>query len=299
MLSGQAIEITDISHAFQTNGLCHIHMARLDKLDPVISGNKIFKLHYFLKLAGEKGIRNILTFGGAFSNHLAAASQACHDEGLELTAVIRGEEPEQKSHTLLTCEQLGMKTIFVSREEYTRLTKDADPLGPVIAEDRLIIPEGGYHQLGMHGAGEIIKYTNGENYSHICLPVGTATTMAGILFSSRPPTKIIGISVLKGPSDIPQRLEDLGLAEKKFRADILEGYHFGGYAKGKPELYAFMNDFFKETGIPTDFVYTGKMMYAVRDLIAQEYFPAGSKVLCLHTGGLQGNASLPTGTLNF
>lgn len=299
MLSGQPIAITDISHALQNGGRCEIHMARLDKLHPVISGNKIFKLHHFISLAREKGICRILTYGGAFSNHLAAAAQACHDAGLELTAIIRGEEPKQKSHTLMACEKLGMKLIFVSRDEYTRLTNKTNPQDPVIAEDQLIIPEGGYHRLGMQGTGEIIKYTNGENYSHFCLPVGTATTLAGILYASGPSTRVIGISVLKGSSDIPQRLEALGLIEKMVRADITEGYHFGGYAKGKPELFAFMNDFFKETGIPTDFVYTGKMMYAVRDLIAQGYFPAGSKVLCLHTGGLQGNVSLPTGTLNF
>ena len=268
-------------------------------LHPVISGNKIFKLYYFIKLAREKGIRNIMTYGGAFSNHLVAAAQACHDEGLQLTAIIRGEEPEQKSHTLLACEKLGMNSIFVSREEYARQTRDADPLGPIISENQLIIPEGGYHQLGMQGAGEIIKALNAENYSHICMAVGTATTMAGILSASHQSTKVIGISVLKGPSDIPQRLEVLGLSDKINRTDIIEGYHFGGYAKGKPELFTFMNDFFEKTGIPTDFVYTGKMMYAVSELKTKRYFPEESKILCLHTGGLQGNASLPAGTLNF
>jgi 1-aminocyclopropane-1-carboxylate deaminase len=299
MLSGQAIEITNISHTIQTGSRIEIHMARLDRLHPMVSGNKIFKLHYFLKLAHENKIRNILTFGGAFSNHLAAAAWACREEGFELTAIIRGEEPKHKSHTLKTCDSFGMKSVFVSREEYARLTSATDPQSSVIEDDRLIIPEGGYHMLGMQGAGEILTYIGADKYTHICLPVGSATTLGGILSTSGPSTNIMGISVLKGPSDITQRLAALGLAQKTDRLDLIEGYHFGGYAKTEPELFTFMNQFFHETGIPTDFVYTGKMVCAVKDLFAKNYFPPGSNILCLHTGGLQGNASLPPGTLNF
>lgn len=289
------IQVADISKAMGHE----VHIARLDRLHPVISGNKIFKLKYFIIKAKEEGISRLLTYGGPYSNHLAAAAFACREAGLELTAIIRGEEPPVKSHTLAACESYGMKCHYLQRKEYAEITKGMDPQGALIVNDQLVIPEGGYHLLGMKGASEISDAVNAPSYTHVCLASGTATTLAGMLASSKPGMSVMAVNVLKGESDIRLRLEALGIGDEIRRLQITEGYHFGGYASHHRTLFEFMNAFHNETGIPTDFVYTGRLLFAVKDLITLNRFPPGSRLLCLHTGGLQGNASLPEGTLHF
>ena len=276
-----------------------VAVARLDKIHLVVSGNKLFKLHYFLQESLQNNCRPVLTFGGAWSNHLAATAYACKMNNIPSTGIVRGEKPLALSHTLRQCEANGMQLKFISREEYNK--KDsADFIKDIKKQsgDCIIIPEGGYHPTGALGAALIMNKLKDKNPTHICTAIGTATTAAGLLMNADAGTTIIGVPVLKGMNDIEERISWLsGKHYNNFT--IFDEYHFGGYAKKTIELIQFMNEFYKQYNIPTDFVYTGKMMYVVIDKIRSGYFAEGSKIICLHTGGLQGNNSLPASTLVF
>ena len=269
-----------------------ISMLRLDRIHPHISGNKLFKLQFFLEEALNSNHRTILTFGGAYSNHLAATAYAAKVLGLHCIGIVRGERPPQLCDTLLFCEKQGMKLEFISREEY----KEIAPLqeNELLKEkygDHILIPEGGFSKKGMMGACEIADYYAGNNYSHICVAIGTATTLAGILKESTKETTILGFPALKGLADVSERLHTLGVNDP-LNLSVIDAYHFGGFGKRTSELIAFMNQFYAENRIPLDVVYTGKMMFGVQDLLEKKYFPAGADILCIHTGGLQGNSSI-------
>lgn len=277
-----------------------VAVLRLDKIHPVVSGNKLFKLHYFLQEALQRSPKKILTFGGAYSNHLVATAFACREYGIACTGIVRGERPPHLSHTLQQCLEYGMELHFISREEYAA-KESAATVSTLIADmsNAVIIPEGGYHTLGADGAALIGKLIP-EHFTHICTAAGTATTLAGLLKSAAPHQQVIGVPVLKGLNDMEERLAFmLGNDFNKKQLQIFNQYHFGGYARHTPELFSFMNKLWLQHGLPTDFVYTAKLFYAVDDLIKAGYFTAGSRILYLHTGGLQGNNSLKPGTLLF
>lgn len=276
-----------------------VSMLRLDTIHPVVSGNKIFKLYYFLEEAKNSGHKQVITFGGAYSNHLAATAYACKTAGLKCIGFVRGEKPKNLSHTLLFCLQNEMQLEFISRASYKKIN-EAEFLKALTKKygPHTLIPEGGFSQKGSNGAKLICNYFSSKNFSHLCCAVGTATTLAGLINGSKNETEIIGFGVLKNLNDIDARLKELKVeAQKKYSFN--GDYHFGGYAKKTTDLIAFMNTFYKDNKIPLDFVYTGKMMFGVYDLIEKDYFETNSNILCLHTGGLQGNESLPEGTLNF
>ena len=270
---------------------------RLDKIHPIVSGNKLFKLHYFLEEAITSSKPGILTFGGAYSNHLVATAFICKINNLKCVGIVRGERPLVLSHTLQNCIDYGMDLHFISREEYNK-KEDDDFLGNLSKkwENYLMIPEGGYHPKGAAGAALITKFI-AKDTTHICTAIGTATTFAGLIEGAGEDQQIIGIPVLKGLTDMNKKIAYLTKSNHAFQ--LLDEYHFGGYAKKTPELINFMNDIFSRYNLPTDFVYTAKMMFAIFDAIEKGYFKSGSKITCLHTGGLQGNYSLPKGTLQF
>lgn len=274
-----------------------LSVLRLDKVHPVVSGNKLFKLHYFLEDALAFSRPGILTFGGAWSNHLIATAFACKSCGLKSIGLIRGEQPAILSATLQACREYGMQLHFLSRDLYN--SKDeVNFLGQFPAEwkNYILVPEGGYHPKGAAGASLIIQWIP-ENTTHLCTALGTATTFAGLLSCVKKLQQVIGVPVLKGMTDIDDRLTYL--TGEKNEVVLLNDYHFGGYAKKTPALLQFMNLFYQQNNIPTDFVYTAKMMYGILEQVEAGLFPPGSKIVCLHTGGLQGNASLPEGTLIF
>jgi 1-aminocyclopropane-1-carboxylate deaminase len=276
-----------------------LSVLRLDQIHPVISGNKFFKLFYFLQEAKNSTHKRIITFGGAYSNHLAATAFACRQNNLECIGMVRGEKPKVFSPTLLFCLENGMKLSFLSRESYKHKTEKLF-LHDLIKKhgEHILIPEGGFAVKGAKGAGLINRLYNGNDYTHVCLPVGTATTFAGMVNENKTQTEIIGFSVLKNMRDLDKRFEELEVnANSKY--SFITDYHFGGYAKKTNELIHFMNDFYYHHTIPLDFVYTGKMMFGICDLIRKNHFPKGSKLLAIHTGGLQGNNSLEKGTLIF
>lgn len=277
-----------------------LSVLRLDMIHPVISGNKIFKLHYFIEAAKAAQHKCIITFGGAYSNHLAATAYACKRCGIKCIGIVRGEKPAALSHTLQFCMQQEMELQFVTRQQYTN--KEIEPLLQHLQDTHggcTIIPEGGYGPAGAEGAALIHTLIKPHSCTHICTAVGTATTAAGILSGCTTET-VVCVPVLKGMTDIEDRIAHCSNGPvKNNQLQILSNYHFGGYAKKTPELIAFMNDVWQQHQLPTDFVYTAKMMYAVIDKIKQGWFAPGSNILCLHTGGLQGNLSLPKATLLY
>ena len=278
---------------FGNNNL-EIFMLRLDEIHPVISGNKLFKLTYFLEEVKKSIHKKVVTFGGAYSNHLAATAFACKELKIKSIGIIRGDKPKELSPTLLFCLENEMQLEFIERESYRKINqKDfIEELKNKYGE-HILIPEGGFSEQGKEGAGLITQYFTDKDFTHVCLPVGTATTFAGLVHSNEIETKIMGFAVLKNFNDIEKRFAELKVdPEKKYV--FFNDYHFGGYAKKTDELIAFMTEFYKENKIRLDFVYTAKMMFGVRELIQKNYFPHNSKILCIHTGGLQGNNSLAT-----
>ena len=265
---------------------------RTDKIHPVVSGNKWFKLKLYIQEALEKGHKTIVTAGGAYSNHIVATAFACMHHRLKSVGFIRGEMPASLSHTLIHAKNYGMELHFMSRKDY----KDqAFPPG-FDSAGNYFIREGGYGAIGAAGMATL-KYDHAA-FTHVCCAVGTGTMMAGLINSKNPTTKLSGISVLKNNYQLKEDVLNL-LEDKSHPVDIVHDYHFGGYAKYSPQLINFMNHLYFETGIPTDFVYSGKLFYAVNDLIEKDHFNSGSKILIIHCGGLQGNLSLPKGTLIF
>nr|WP_294934430.1 pyridoxal-phosphate dependent enzyme [uncultured Flavobacterium sp.] len=264
-----------------------LFIKREDLLFPGMSGNKYRKLKYNLQQARSKGFSKLLTFGGAFSNHIAAVAVAGREFGFETIGVIRGEELQDKFHenpTLSTAWKNGMKFDFVSRENYRQ--KDAEEFIrhlQSIHGNFYLLPEGGTNELAIRGCEEILT-VNDVDFTHICCAVGTGGTITGIINSLGENQKAIGFPALKGSF----LSDDIRSFVKNNQWELIPDYHFGGYGKINEELISFMNRFHGDAGIPLDPVYTGKLMYGVCDLIEKNYFPEGSKILVIHTGGLQG-----------
>ncbi len=268
-----------------------IDMLRLDMLHPVISGNKWFKLKHNLNDALAKGFDTILTFGGAYSNHLLATAAAVKEYDLKSIGVVRGIYPEEElSPTLLECISNGMQLEFISREEYAKKDND-DWLKKLL--DRhpraYIIPEGGANEKGREGAEEIAEFISPE-YTHICIAVGTGTTFIGLRNALPAQQEILGFVPMKQGQYIEDEIMPLIKGYKPW--ELFDNWHFGGFGKWNEKLLAFMNNFYVLNNIPLDFVYTAKMMYGVEDLLPQHFFPPNAKILCIHTGGLQGNNSI-------
>jgi 1-aminocyclopropane-1-carboxylate deaminase/D-cysteine desulfhydrase-like pyridoxal-dependent ACC family enzyme len=292
MLIANPVPNQALTHQLLTEKQIELSVKRLDLVHPDVSGNKFYKLKYNLQEANRQGKRRILTFGGAFSNHIFSTASAAQVEQLEAIAVIRGERVEPLNPTLAYAEKMGMKLYFISREEYRKkntieiLTQLKELYG-----DFYLIPEGGTNELAIYGTSEIL--TENENqFSHIGVSIGTGGTFAGIAKSLNSPQKLIGFSSLKGEF-IRDEIEVM-LAKNNSSTsgsyEIITDYHFGGYAKYKPELIDFLGWFHSSFGIILDPIYTGKMAFGMWDLIKNDFFPAGSKLLMIHTGGLQGNA---------
>jgi len=270
-----------------------LDVLRLDLIHPVISGNKWFKLKYYIKDAKENNASTIATFGGAYSNHILATAYACRIAGLKSIGIIRGEEPKNLSHTLMNAGSLGMELHFVNRNEYDVFDKNS-------FKNIYWIDEGGHGIKGAEGAKGIIELIkNKKKYSHIICAVGTGTTLAGMIKTLSANQEAIGISVMKNNTGLHDQIRHLLEKNDSENFKIIHDFHFGGYAKHTKELVSFMNETWMEHQLPTDFVYTAKTFFAIKKIIEQKRIPHGSSVLMIHTGGLQGNLSLPSNSLHF
>jgi 1-aminocyclopropane-1-carboxylate deaminase len=278
-----------------------VDVLRLDLIHPVIAGNKWFKLKYYLERARHEEKNKLVSFGGAYSNHLIALAEASRLYGFSSAAFIRGEKSRTLSHTLQQARETGMKLHFLSRANYDEKKRSVFLQRNENSDsDDLFIPEGGAGPEGVMGAAEILSIVPTGSYNYICCAVGTGTTLTGLANSSGAEQNIIGVSVLKGTKKLePLQLTCLSSPDLAEKVYMIHEDHFGGYAKKSKILFDFMNLIFSESGIPTDFVYTGKLFYSVMRLAAKNFFPAGSRILVLHTGGLQGNQSLPPDLLHF
>ena len=264
-----------------------VHIKREDLIHPFVSGNKFRKLKYNLLQAKEEQQETLLTFGGAFSNHIAAVAFAGKEKGFKTIGIIRGDELRDKiseNPTLQFAENCGMQFEFVSRETY-RLKQEISFLEDLKQKfgDFYLIPEGGTNDLAIKGCEEILTEEDAE-FDYIACSIGTGGTICGIINSILPHQKVLGFPALKG--DFLK--EEIRNIVKNNNWDLLTDYHFGGYGKVNIELIAFINQFFAENNIPLDPIYTGKMVFGVIDLIHKGYFPAQSKILLIHTGGIQG-----------
>lgn len=260
---------------------------REDLLHPHISGNKFRKLKYNIIRAKEEGKTALLTFGGAFSNHIAATAATGKEYGFQTIGVIRGEELVNKivdNPTLSFARSCGMRFKFVTREGY-RLKAESAFIEALRKEfgDLYHVPEGGTNDLAVKGCEEILTTGDGQ-FTHICCAVGTGGTISGLINSAWPHQEVLGFPALKGGG----LQEEIGIFAKKDNWRLVEDYHFGGYGKIDEELVAFMNDFFEKTGILLDPVYTAKLFFGVIDRINKGMFPDNSDILLIHTGGLQG-----------
>lgn len=262
-----------------------VAILRLDLLHPVISGNKWFKLKQNLSFAQEKGYKKIITFGGAYSNHLIATAAAAKEAGLQSIAIVRGYHgKENLTQTLKDCTIYGMQLQFVTREEYA-LKNEKDWLKNLSAQypDAYIIPEGGNNELARKGIEEIALIIP-DVYTHITVSVGTGTTFAGLRNAIDEKVRMVGFVPMKNGAYLKNELQ-----LEKGNWELIDDYHFGGFGKWNDELIDFMNEFYRINKIPLDIVYTSKMMYGLQEMIEKNEFDKGARILTIHTGGLQGN----------
>ncbi|TBN00860.1 1-aminocyclopropane-1-carboxylate deaminase/D-cysteine desulfhydrase [Hyunsoonleella flava] len=264
-----------------------LFLKREDQLHAFVSGNKYRKLKYNLKEADKKGYSTLLTFGGAFSNHIAAVAMAGNILGFKTIGVIRGDELQtdiEKNPTLRFSQEHGMQLKFISRQDYRNKTSNAfiQSLKNEF-QDFYLIPEGGTNALAVKGCEEILSGKD-KDFDVICCPVGTGGTISGLINCSKPSQQVLGFPALKGSF----LHKDISKFVQKTNWDLITDYHFGGYAKINTNLIAFINRFKSENNIQLDPVYTGKMMFGIFSLIEKGFFPKGSKILAIHTGGLQG-----------
>ncbi len=295
------INLSHWDHVIFREHNLHVDVLRLDQLHPVVSGNKWFKLKYYLERAKHEEKNKLVSFGGAYSNHLIALAEASRLNGFSSAAFIRGEEPGTLSHTLQEAREMGMELRFLSRKNYDEKKKSVFSNPHENHESReLLIPEGGAGWEGVKGATEILSLIPVMSYAYVCCAVGTGTMLTGLINGAGPTQKVIGVSVLRGTRGIEavQRSWLLHSAILE-NVHIIHQDHFGGYAKTSSILFDFMNRLFSESGIPTDFVYTGKLFYSIGRLASENFFQTGSRILVMHSGGLQGNRSLAPGLLLY
>lgn len=290
MLQANTIPYEEIQLPLLQEKGVRLTVKRLDQVHEQASGNKFFKLKYNLEEAKKQGKTKVLTFGGAFSNHIYATAAAAQAEGLSAIGIIRGEETLPLNPTLAFAQAAGMQLQYMDRSSYR--TKHSEEILEMLRKqwgDFYMVPEGGTNALAIQGTCEILE-TGDEKYSHIACSIGTGGTFAGLAGSIHSNQTLWGFSSLKGDfihKEIAGLLDTYGI-KSAGKWTIFDRYHFGGYAKFYEELLAFMRGFFEQTGIPLDPVYTGKMAYGLIQEIQSGSLKEGSHVLLIHSGGLQG-----------
>lgn len=287
-INTKAAIIEQIQHPVLDEHGIHLHIKRDDLLHPVISGNKWRKLKYTLLYALNNGHQHLVSMGGAYSNHLHALAYIGHKLNIKTTGLIRGEQPEQESHTLSDLRKWGMTLEFVSRSEFRELRKNREH------NDKLEkkyagywIPEGGATQYALRGISEILKEIDIE-FDTLALACGTGTTLAGLVKTLPSTQRVLGFSSLKGGGFIEKDIKKLLKKKSITNWSINFDYHFGGFAKTNDDLLFFMEEFQSQNNIPLEPIYNGKMLFGLLDLIKEGRFKKGHQFIAIHTGGLQG-----------
>lgn len=292
MLSQNHTPSQKIEHPlFQDNGV-ELWVKRLDLISEDASGNKFFKLKYNLEEAKRQGYSQILTFGGAYSNHIFATAKACEKEGLSSIGIIRGEETLPLNPTLSQAKEFGMKLCYVDRESYRKKTEPSflEKLKKQWGESYMI-PEGGTNSLAIQGTKDILSKED-KSFDNLATSIGTGGTFTGLALSKNPNQTLLGFSSLKGDF-IHREIDQVFNSIRETRPEktiILDQFHFGGYGKIKPELIDFIHEIYQKYQLPLDPIYTGKALLGLFKLCQDGYFEAGKRILFIHTGGLQGNA---------
>ena len=282
-----------------SNTQYQVSLLRLDQLHPVVSGNKWYKLKFYIQEAIDKKASSIVSFGGPYSNHLVALAYAAKENNFKSMGYVRANKNEPITPSLAEAIGYGMQLEFIGRTHFQSIKNE---LIKKNKEDQAtsiyFINEGGYGTIGANGASTILSSSATSAFDYIIAAVGTGTMLAGIINSAGPHQKVIGIPILKNESSLEAEINAL-VTNKDANWKLLHQFHEGGYAKINPRLIKFMNELWTIEKIPTDIVYTGKLLLAVKELILRNYFEANSKILMIHSGGLQGNRSLPKDTLLF
>lgn len=317
----KSIPLETIQHPIFTQKNLILQILRLDKTDAIISGNKWFKLKYNLLEAKKQKHHTIVSFGGAYSNHLHALASAGKQYGFNTIGIIRGEEYLPLNSSLYDMTQQGMKLYYINRKTYRKkhlpefhdyltqlITKDDPFCMASLAHNFYLMPEGGTNNLALLGASEIVSYLPYDSH-YICVPCGTGGTIAGLIHGlnqsqhdapEKAPPKVLGFAAMKGGQFLEDCIQQL-LSQQdnhseysllKTTWELFYDWHFGGFAKINPELTKFINDFEKKYKIELDPVYTAKMMYAIVSLAKENYFPPKSHIIVVHTGGLQGKRGM-------
>ena len=273
-----------------------LYIKREDLIHPFVSGNKFRKLKYNIQEAKREGKSTLLTFGGAFSNHIAATACAGNLEGFKTIGIIRGDELAHDlaktlagNKTLNEAHKNGMQLDFVTREKYR--TKTSETYINELKEkfgDFYLVPEGGTNTLAVKGCEEILTKED-EKFNYICSAIGTGGTISGLINSLESNQKVLGFPALKG-NFLQNEIEAYTNSQESW--SLIHEYHFGGYGKYSPALIHFINEFYQQTNIPLDPIYTGKMVFGILDLVKKGYFSKNTKILAIHTGGLQGIAGV-------
>jgi len=273
-------------------------LLRLDTLHPIVSGNKFYKLRFYIDDAIENGASTVASFGGPYSNHIVALAYTAKEARLKSIGYIRTNEDEPMTPSLAEAKSYGIELVFLGRTDFQ--TKKASILQSNKGKsDTYLIDEGGYGSIGAKGAATILTEQDTTHYDYVVCAVGTGTMLAGIINAALPHQKVIGIPVLKNEGSIENEINALLLDKNSNSYTLLHQFHQGGYAKTNPMMLDFMNKIWETEKIPTDIVYTSKLLFGVEQLIKENYFEKDASILVIHSGGLQGNRSLPAGTLNF
>jgi len=289
-----------------------VDLLRLDLLHPIVSGNKFYKLRFYIAEAIKNGVSTVASFGGPYSNHIVALAYTAKEAGLNSIGYIRTNADEPMTPSLAEAKAYGMELVYLGRADFQ--SKKASILETSATKsDTYLIDEGGYGTIGAKGAATILTEQDTTHYDYIICAVGTGTMLAGIINAADPHQKVIGIPVLKNEGSIENEINALLLDKNGLSYDyddnndkknsysytLMHQFHQGGYAKTNPAMIDFMNKLWDTEKIPTDIVYTSKLLFGVEQLIQENYFEKDTSILVIHSGGLQGNRSLPDGTLKF
>ena len=268
------------------NNEIEVFIKRLDLIDPFISGNKLFKLKHNVDRALLKKKNMLITFGGAFSNHILATAAYAKKKNIDCLAIVRGEEYSELNPLLTLAKEYGMNFCFVSRKEYAK-RNDNNYISELIRKYKkaFIVPEGGNNKLGVLGAEEILE-TQDKSFDYIICPIGTGATLSGIVNSSNRSQKVIGINCINDTKDINKNISQ---KTNKKNWEIINEFNFGGFAKFDNLLTEYLKKFKLNYMITLDLNYTTKMFFGFEKLIERRYFQRKSKVLLIHTGGIYGN----------